>query len=75
MQKMGDKMKFGKFIVVKERIGGDGVMDYFAYKIMGSNKLMVWAVAYDELTANYICDTFNKCHPIKYYNQKRNKSH
>ena len=50
-------------------------MDYFAYKIMGSNKLMVWAVAYDELTANYICDTFNKCHPIKYYNQKRNKSH
>ena len=68
-------MKFGKFIVVKERIGGDGVMDYFAYKIMGSNKLMVWAVAYDELTANYICDTFNKCHPIKYYNQKRNKPH
>lgn len=68
-------MKFGKFIVVKEHIGGDGVIDYFAYKIMGSNKLMVWAVAYDELTANYICDTFNKCHPIKYYNQKRNKSY
>lgn len=68
-------MEFGKFIVEKEYTGNDGVMDYFIYNIMDSNKNVVWVVAYDELTANYICDTFNKCHPIKYYNQKRNKSH
>ena len=68
------KKQFGKFIVEKEHTENDGVMDYFVYNIMDSNKDLVWAVAYDELTANYICDTFNKCHPIK-YTQNRHTTH